>query len=116
MQDMGIDWLSNLKPNFQKILEWSLANEVNGLYVYTNDLQTASMNFLARGFNPKTGHHEDAATGVAAAALSAVFEKNIIVKQGQSLNRPCQIITKYLGEGNVLVGGIVSIRRINFRQ
>lgn len=99
--------LSELRPNFELIKRWSIENGVNGLYVYTSE-HHASSDFDARGFNPRTGHNEDAATGVAAAALALALGKSIQLKQGQALGRPCYIVVTYKNANDILVGGKVS--------
>ena len=96
--------LAGLNPNFDLIKAWSLENKVNGLYVYAQD-QRQSGYFYARGFNPKTGHHEDAATGVAAAALAATLKKNIKVRQGDAINKPSLILVDYINPEEIYVGG-----------
>lgn len=101
--------LSELQPNYELIKKWSIENKVNGIYVYTNETYLDSSDFHARGFNPKTGHNEDAATGVAAAALSLALQKNIKVEQGYFIKRPCSIIVSYINPNKILVGGEVSI-------
>lgn len=100
--------LLELKPNYELIKKWSIENKVNGLYVYTPETHLNSSNFHARGFNPKTGHNEDAATGVAATALSLALKRNITVEQGYSINRPCCIVVTYIDANNILVGGQVT--------
>jgi PhzF family phenazine biosynthesis protein len=97
--------LSILNPKFDLITEWSIKNSINGFYVYTKDIHRDDFNFYARGFNPKGGHHEDAATGVAAAALSLALKKSIVVGQGKFINRPSKIIVSYENPNNIWVGG-----------
>ena len=97
--------LFKLKPNFAIIEKWSIENNVNGVYAYARDEN--DLVFHARGFNPKTGHNEDAATGVAAAVLSMLLKKDIIVKQGRSINQPCSIFVRYLSKESIWVGGLV---------
>lgn len=99
-----------LEPNFEKIKQWSIDNHINGIYTYT-PLKKNS-NYYARGFNPKTGHNEDAATGVAAAVLASVLEKSIIVEQGHALNRPCSIHVTYNNQQSIWVGGKVKISKL----
>lgn len=101
--------LSDLDPNYALIKEWSLTHNVNGLYAYTptEDKDT----FYARGFNPKAGHNEDAATGVAAAALSLALKRSITVEQGHYLGLPCSIIVSYNHEQSIWVGGKVKLIR-----
>ncbi len=102
--------LLQLEPDASFIKEWSIANQVNGLYVYaTPDTAESGVDFFARGFNPKTGHHEDAATGVAAAALAACLKKSLIIQQGDKLGFPCEIVTTYVDDEHIFVGGKASI-------
>lgn len=98
--------LLELKPNYSEIEKWSIKNKVNGLYVYSNDLLESNM-FLARGFNPMGGHNEDAATGVAAGALSSVLKRSLIVEQGHALGKPCRIMVDYKDQNSIWVGGQV---------
>src|SRR3990167_3802333 len=93
--------LSELQPNFELIKNWSIENNINGLYVYTNETINSSADFHARGFNPKTGHNEDAATGVAAAALSSVLKKNITIEQGDFIKKPCAITVTYINPKSI---------------
>lgn len=96
--------LTTLCPNFDLIKQWSLENKINGLYVYTKE----SVNPLllqARAFNPKTGQNEDAATGVAAAALALVFKENLVIKQGHFIGKPSQLMITYHNPEEIYVGG-----------
>jgi len=99
--------LASLKPNFDLIAEWSRENGINGLYVYTKCFKDGDFDFYARGFNPKTGHNEDAATGVAAAALALPLKRSIVVCQGQFIQRPSEINVSYDNPDNIWVGGKV---------
>ena len=92
---LSMKLLAKLKPDFERIKQWSIAHQVNGLYVYTADVTSTPFNFYARGFNPKGGHPEDAATGVAAAALAYALQRDIIVGQGRFMNKPSQIVVVY---------------------
>lgn len=96
------DRLFDLNPNYLEIEKWSLANKVNGIYAYYHDAATDV--FYARGFNPMTGHKEDAATGVAAAALSFQLARNIVIKQGQILGLPCKIYLRFASQYSIWVG------------
>lgn len=112
--------LSALKPNFNLIAEWSKVNSINGLYVYTKDIRSNDLNFYARGFNPKGGHQEDAATGVAAAALSLALKQSIVVGQGKFLNRSSKIIVSYDNPNTIWIGGDIQEQikngEINFKK
>lgn len=96
--------LSALTPDFVRIKQWSLDNQINGLYVYAQE-SSFPLLFQARNFNPKTGQNEDAATGVAAAALASVLRKDLLVKQGQSLDKPSLIMVTYRRPEEIYVGG-----------
>lgn len=96
--------LAALHPNFDLIKQWSLDNQINGLYIYALELAKPLL-LQARAFNPKTGQNEDAATGVAAAALASVFKKNLIIKQGHFINKPSQLIMSYHHPEEIYVGG-----------
>ncbi len=105
--------LMDLQPDFSYITTWSINNNVNGIYVYARDLNETDL-FYARGFNPKTGHDEDAATGVAAGALATCFDmKHISIEQGESLGKPSMIHVTRIDEATVLVGGKVSVVQAN---
>lgn len=112
--------LSVLKPNFNLMAEWSKVNSINGLYVYTKDIMSNDLDFYARGFNPKGGHEEDAASGVAAAALSLALKQSIVVGQGKFINRPSKIIVSYDNPNIIWVGGNVQEQikngKINFKK
>ncbi|MBS0351683.1 MAG: PhzF family phenazine biosynthesis protein, partial [Proteobacteria bacterium] len=84
--------------------QWSLDNGINGLYVYALE-STDPLLLQARAFNPKTGQNEDAATGVAAAALSLVFKKNLIIKQGHFIGKSSQLMITYHHPEEIYVGG-----------
>ncbi len=102
---LSMELLAELAPDFDRIKQWSIAHQVNGLYVYTADVPSAYFNFYARGFNPKGGHPEDAATGVAAAALAYALKRNITVGQGRFMNKPSQIVVSYESDQQIWVGG-----------
>lgn len=100
--------LDALQPDFALIKSWSHSLNINGLYVYTQDV--SEVDFAARGFNPKGGLNEDPATGVAAGALIAALlltpQTDFSVDQGDSMGRPSRL---YLSrrEETILVGGRV---------
>ena len=96
--------LATLHPDFDLIKQWSLDNKINGLYVYAPE-STHPLLLQARAFNPKTGHNEDAATGVAAAALALIFKKNLIIKQGHFIGKSSQLMVTYHNSEEIYVGG-----------
>ena len=99
--------LAHLQPNFAQIAKWSEKHKINGLYVYACSKQRSSDFFSARGFNPRTGHNEDAATGVAAGALATCLKHNLVVEQGHFINKPCRIFATYNKSDDIWVGGKV---------
>jgi trans-2,3-dihydro-3-hydroxyanthranilate isomerase len=96
--------LATLHPNFDLIKQWSLDNKINGLYVYAPE-STDPLLLQARAFNPKTGQNEDAATGVAAAALALIFRKNLIINQGHFIGKSSQLMVTYRKSEEIYVGG-----------
>ena len=96
--------LATLHPNFDLIKQWSLDNKINGLYIYASE-STHPLLLQARAFNPKTGQNEDAATGVAAAALAVVFKKDLIIKQGHFISKSSQLTVTYYHPEEIYVGG-----------
>jgi len=104
------DDLTQIKPNFDFIKQWSIDNNINGLYVYTDDTHDEKVNFIARGFNPKGGANEDAATGVAVGALYTALKnvKKIRVKQGEFIGKPSNLFASS-NQGKIFVGGKIRI-------
>ncbi len=103
--------LKSLKPNFDLVKKWSIQHEVNGLYVYSA-YAPSGVDFIARGFNPKGGWNEDAATGVAAGALISILpgegQKDFVIDQGDTMGEPSRIYIS-LAEDGVLVGGEIHV-------
>jgi trans-2,3-dihydro-3-hydroxyanthranilate isomerase len=104
------DALTQVKPNFDFIKHWSINNNINGLYVYTDDTHDDKVNFIARGFNPKGGAHEDAATGVAVGALYTALKnaKEIRVRQGEFIKKPSYIFASSI-QDKILIGGEIRV-------
>ena len=104
--------LKSLKPHFDLIKKWSIQYEVNGLYVYSA-YAPSGVDFIARGFNPKGGWNEDAATGVAAGALISILpgmgQKDFVVDQGDIMGEPSRIYVSLTEGGQVLVGGEIHV-------
>jgi trans-2,3-dihydro-3-hydroxyanthranilate isomerase len=105
----SLEVMAALRPDFTMIKEWSAHNKINSLYVYTKETYGAEADFHARGFNPLTGCNEDAATGVAAAALAMALQSNAIVEQGYFINRPCRLEVNYFAPTQILVGGVMHV-------
>lgn len=99
--------LGKLRPDFEKVIRWSEIHKINGFYVYAPIKTQLPHSFSARGFNPRTGHHEDAATGVAAAALATCLKHNLAIDQGHTMNKPSRIFVSYKNQDEIWVGGKV---------
>lgn len=93
--------LHALAPRLERIAEWSREHGVNGCYVYC---QVGHQEFEGRNFNHLDPALEDAATGVAAGALCAWLEHDLVMHQGANLGNPCRLLARSEGQ-NVLIGG-----------
>ncbi len=92
-----------LNPDLTLISNWSKENGVSGCYVYC---RLADHSLEGRNFNHINPALEDAATGVAAGALTEILGHGIILRQGYSTGKSCRMVTSI--EGNkILVGGKV---------
>lgn len=94
-----------LVPNLELINEWGSLNKVNGLYVYC---QLSESNYSGRNFNHSNPVLEDAATGVAVAAMTAYLQKDLAVYQGIVTKNECVIYTKFLDE-EIQISGRVTL-------
>lgn len=101
-----------VRPRMADLAALSGARGVNGAYVYTTRGTSPGVDALARGFNPRAGTDEDAATGVAAAPLAAALRpggperRTFVVEQGIGLRQLNRIQVALEGD-RVLVGGEV---------
>ncbi|NWB99484.1 PhzF family phenazine biosynthesis protein [Pseudomonas gingeri] len=99
----SLEALYALRPPLNGIVAWGKASAVNGIYAYAH----REMNgYEGRNFNHLDERLEDAATGVAAGALSVLLERNIVLHQGLMLGNRCQISASK-GDGLISVGGLV---------
>ncbi|MCD6047179.1 MAG: PhzF family phenazine biosynthesis protein [Gammaproteobacteria bacterium] len=94
--------LAQLSPNLEAIKDWSIKQNINGIYAYA---QLSENIFAARNFNPKTGLTEDIATGVSAGALASSLGRSIKIFQGQYLGHPSCIEVNYEASDTIWVGG-----------
>jgi PhzF family phenazine biosynthesis protein len=90
--------LFNMVPNLDLISQWCKKYSVNGIYVYSNDIEQPHSDYVGRNFNPLFSHQEDIATGVGAAALAFMLsskndskKNNFTIEQGANLRKPSQI-------------------------
>jgi trans-2,3-dihydro-3-hydroxyanthranilate isomerase len=113
----GRDRLAAMRPDMAALARISEEAEVNGAYVYVSGAEAAPADILARGFNPRGGVAEDAATGAAAAALAWALRDQtqgrwLVVDQGIGLN-PLNRIRVRLGQGEIHLGGNVELVRLD---
>ena len=94
----SIEHLFSLTPYLAQIMLWSKNNKISGLYVYVH---TEGNTFVGRNFNHYTPDKEDVATGVSAGALTAYYQRDLIVYQGQNFNNHCVIYTHYTLDNQV---------------
>jgi trans-2,3-dihydro-3-hydroxyanthranilate isomerase len=111
------DWekLRNTKPNLQNLAEIGRARGVNGAYVFATSGMPTGTDVGARAFNPAAGVNEDAATGVAAAALAWTRREHapanwLVIDQYVGSNRSGRIRVRVTGD-RVEVGGEVRFVR-----
>ncbi|MGY2293549.1 PhzF family phenazine biosynthesis protein [Pseudomonas sp. SDO528_S397] len=95
--------LDGLKPDFRRMQQLCERIDSTGLYPYAaSDLERRQ--FDARQFPKSSGYPEDAATGIAAAALAfgllenelvAADERPVLIRQGRAMGRPSQISLRF---------------------
>lgn len=93
----SIDVLDSLRPDFARIETLCDVIGSTGLYPFAPVDPDAGV-FSARQFPRSSGYPEDAATGIAAAALAwsaweldLISTPRIVVRQGEAMGRPSQI-------------------------
>ncbi|HEV2513228.1 PhzF family phenazine biosynthesis protein [Bosea sp. (in: a-proteobacteria)] len=93
----SIDVLNGLQPDFARIEALCDAIGSTGLYPFAPIDPDAGV-FSARQFPRSSGYPEDAATGIAAAALAwaawdldLTSKSRIVIRQGEAMGRPSQI-------------------------
>jgi len=93
--------LHGLRPDLAAITAWGQEAGVNGIYAWC---RLPDGRFEGRNFNHLDPLSEDAATGVAAGALTALLGHGITLLQGRATLQNCLIATR-LDDGAILVGG-----------
>ncbi|MBN9221421.1 MAG: PhzF family phenazine biosynthesis isomerase [Mesorhizobium sp.] len=103
----SVSVLDGLKPDFTRIEALCGRIGSTGLYpyaVFDRDAQIVD----ARQFPRSSGYPEDAATGIAAAALSfgllqngmvETSQRQIIIRQGRAMGRPSKILVRFQLDG-----------------
>jgi PhzF family phenazine biosynthesis protein len=93
----SLEALNNLRPDFSRIEALCDAIGSTGLYPFAPVDPDAGV-FSARQFPRSSGYPEDAATGIAAAALAwsvwdlgLTSKPRVVVRQGEAMGRPSQI-------------------------
>lgn len=115
----SVSILDGLKPDFGRIEQLCARIDSTGLYPYAMSDRIAQI-VDARQFPSSSGYPEDAATGIAAAALSFGLLENglvepsvrpITIRQGRAMKRPSEISVRFNLEGGrangCWLGGIV---------
>jgi len=111
----SVDKLNKLTPNITKIKELSLKYDVIGIHCFAL-VDDENVDAYGRNFAPIVGINEESATGTSNGALGCYlhkycsFKKTIFtLRQGYSMNKPSEIITKLTIKNNeiatVFVGG-----------
>lgn len=107
------DILHGLKPRFQNVRGLCERIGSTGLYPYSIN-EAGRHIFDARQFPKSSGYVEDAATGIAASALSFALLENglvrkdasITIRQGQAMGAPSQIGVRFrINENDLKVNG-----------
>jgi len=93
--------LHALQPDLPAIAGWGKASAVSGVYAWC---RRPDGGLEGRNFNHLDPALEDAATGVAAGALTVLLGHPVQLYQGAHMGQPCLLQTAIDGE-NILVGG-----------
>jgi PhzF family phenazine biosynthesis protein len=107
--------LDGLRPDFDRVREACELVASTGLYPYVPSDPPGQV-FDARQFPRSSGYPEDAATGVAAAALAfglldnglVEHDRPVRVRQGRAMGRPSEIIVRFDALDGVWLGGRVT--------
>ncbi len=108
----SVTLLDGLNPDFSRIEALCERIGSTGLYPYALSNRRAQI-VDARQFPKSSGYPEDAATGIAATALSfgllangmvKASDRRIIVRQGRAMQRPSEILVHFRVDGGRLNG------------
>lgn len=83
LKDPGV--LNALQPDFSRMKSMCEELDSTGLYPYAIIRQGDKLQVEARQFPKASGYPEDAATGIAAAALTYTLEKNGLLRVGEEV-------------------------------
>jgi PhzF family phenazine biosynthesis protein len=103
--------LDALRPDFDRIESLCAAIDSTGLYPFAVS-DSAEQRFDARQFPRSSGYPEDAATGIAAAALAFQLlrddlvgaDRPVIIRQGRAMGHPSRIEVRFRHEGARISG------------
>ena len=104
--------LDGLRPDFDRVPQVCDLIESTGLYPYA-PFDPAGQVFDARQFPRSSGYPEDAATGIAAAALAFGLldsgsvergDRSIRIRQGRAMGRPSEIAVRFSTSGDTVTG------------
>jgi len=95
--------LYDLSPDLARITAWGKDHAVNGIYAWC---RKGDGTLGGRNFNHLDPALEDAATGVAAGALTALLGRGLTLRQGRATGQDCLIRTRVDGAA-IMVGGAV---------
>ncbi|MRW86542.1 PhzF family phenazine biosynthesis protein [Pseudoduganella sp. FT26W] len=98
--------LQGLTPDLARITDWGRQHGVSGCYAWCRRPDGA---LEGRNFNHLDPAAEDAATGVAAGALTVVLKTGLILYQGANVGTPCRLRTEFRDE-SILIGGKTVVR------
>jgi len=107
--------LDRMQPDFSRVQQICERIDSTGLYPYAVS-DPARRVFDARQFPRSSGYPEDAATGIAAAALvygllaDGLVERDAIpvrVRQGRAMGRPSEIVLRFADDDGLWLGGEV---------
>lgn len=112
---VDVETLDRLRPDYSRVHDLCDRLGSTGLYPYAVSSLEERV-FDARQFPRSSGYPEDAATGVAAAALAfGLLEDGLVardesvlrVRQGRAMGRPSEIVLRFAEGEGVWLGGTV---------
>ncbi|MNI41639.1 putative isomerase YddE [compost metagenome] len=116
--------LDGLKPDYRRVEQLCERIGSTGLYPYA-PLDLATRQFDARQFPKSSGYPEDAATGIAAAALAfGLLENGLVsgderpvrVRQGRAMGRPSEISLRFRRDTQAQIQGLWLGGPVSFAQ
>lgn len=116
----SLDVCINIKPDITSLKEFCIANEIDIILIFTNDVSDSGNGFRTRVFAPVFGYLEDPATGSGNAAFGYYLLKNsmwdgkiLSIEQGPDRTNPniVKLSTAFSdNEKRVLFGGKATVK------